>query len=286
MEDHLRQVAVLNARGVYCLVAKKRKNRIPKAVRSFKAALAVMQAAQEEASSSAPHRPQYLQAYSSAPVVPMQNKNQQVEDVASSDSDSYYVFNRAIFFKPLSDMSAVGLIYYTAVLHYNLALAYHCEATAGVAKASSNEGKKTTLTQAAALSRARKHYKQALEVLTQAGIFGKAGERPPHPGGGELLLYLRLSALNNMAHVHRLSHQYSKMRTTLRRVFQYTLAHRATFFAAQDDTAQQSNKDHNNSAAAAQANGLSSITHNQTFVHEVLLNVMVTQGPVVGAGAA
>ena len=274
LEDVLRQAALLNTRGVYGLVTKERKNRIPKAVRSFKAALEMMQQAQKMAADRGPQpssRHCYLEAYSSSPVAP---KHQEVQD------DSFYVYNRAIFFKPLSDTTPFGITYYTAALHYNMALAYHCEATTT-----------TKTTEAPALSRARRCYKQALKVLKQVGVDSSSAGRPPHPGNGELMIYLRLTSLNNLAHIHRLARDYPQMEVTLRRTFQYTVAHRETFFAEdarQEDNNDSSNKDdHDGHSHSGPRNSVSSITSNPSMsVNEVLLNVMVATGPTAGASAA
>ena len=276
MENTLRGVALLNSKGIHALVMG-RKNHLSRALSSFQEALGLLEQIQQQQKVGDRHddakasikRPgqvteSCLEAFVSSPV-------------ARLDSSAFYVYDRTLFFKPLSDTSVVGIAFYTAILHFNMALARHIKIMAS----SDNINNKKRI------KFATRSYKQCLKTLKRAGAYGG---RPPIPGGGEAMIYLRLAALNNLAHVQQVAGQYDKVRETLARAFKYSVAQRPTLFRRNNESAPRrhafwrdcafhSDEVRNDSSRP------SGMTMNAAFVNEVLLNVMVT-GPVDAAGAA
>jgi hypothetical protein len=271
MENSLRSVALLNFKGVHALVLG-RKNHVARAVSTFQEALVLLgqvQRQQQQCGAMVQSRrhTSCLEAFNSSPVARLE---------AQLDS-SFYVYNRALFFHPLSDTSAIGITFYMAILQFNMALAHHMKLVNTSTKAStrSHVNKKV-------IKVAVRYYKQCLKTLKQVGV---GGDRPPHPGGGEALIYLRLAALNNLAHVQFVSGNLDKVHHTLGRIFKFSVAQRPTLFQTQPMQDCSSRRNQNNDDLPPGARRPTANTMNSAFVNEVLLNVMVS-GPISGAAAA
>jgi hypothetical protein len=176
------------------------------------------------------------------------------------------------FFHPLLDTSALGIAFYTAILQFNIALAHRIKLV----------GTNTPpLRNKSALEVAVRYYKQCLRTLKQVGV---SGDRPPHPGGGEAMIYLRLAALNNLAHVQLRAGNLDKVHDALGRIFKFSVAHRPTLFQTQPIQYSSSQSQDNDNAPRG-ARRQTTNTMNSAFVNEVLLNVMVP-GLVSAAAAA
>jgi hypothetical protein len=262
MENSLRSVALLNVKGVHALVMG-RKNHVPRSVSAFKEALALLDQIPKRHRHHDACRTSCLEAINSSPVSPLE---------AQLDS-SFYVYNRALSFHPLSDTSALGIAFYTAILQFNIALAHHSKLV-GTNSAPPPRSK-------SALTVAVRYYKQCLKTLKQVGV---SGDRPPHPGGGEAMIYLRLAALNNLANVQFRAGNLDKVHDTLGRIFKFSVAHRPTLFQTQPIQNSSSQSEDNDNAPRG-ARRQTANTMNSAFVNEVLLNVMVS-GLVSAAAAA
>jgi hypothetical protein len=182
------------------------------------------------------------------------------------------VYNRALVFHPLSDTSALGIAFYTAILQFNIALAHHIKLVGTNTTPPRNKS---------ALKVAVRYYKQCLRTLKQVGV---SGDHPPHPGGGEAMIYLRLAALNNLAHVHLRAGNLDTVHCTLGRIFILSVAHRPTLLQTQPIQCSSSQSQDNDNAPRG-ARRQTPNTMNSAFVNEVLLNVMVS-GLVSAAAAA
>jgi hypothetical protein len=269
MENSLRSVALLNSKGLHALVMGRKKH-VPRAVSAFQEALRLLgevqrQHQQSETMDESRRRMCCLEAFTSSPVARLEV---QLES-------SFYVFNRALFFHPLSDTSAIGVTFYTAILQFNMALAHHIKLVSTKTTISSHGNKRGIKT-------AVQSYKQCLKTLKQVGV---GGNRPPHPGGGEAMIYLRLAALNNLAHVQFVAGNLDMVHETLGRIFKFSVAQRPTLFQTQPVQNCSSRRNRHNNNLPRGASRPTANTMNSAFVNEVLLNVMVS-GPISGAAAA
>jgi hypothetical protein len=270
MDNELRDLTLMNTKGIHCLVMGK-KNFIPRAVQAFKQALAQLENVRSADYTTKPCcQPKsslegnVLEVFNSSPLCSME-----------AQQDSFYVYNRAVFFKPLSDTSSIGLTFYNAILQFNLALTYHI-------KAHTSKDSKT-------IQRSLKLYKTCLKTLRELGVGGGSmAGRPPHPGGGETMIYLRLAALNNLSHIYSLTGDYDKVNDTLAKVFKFTVAQRPVLFSEDnhpEDCADEFVSSTTRDCSGILADRRTIASMNSAFVNEVLLNVMVA-GPVSGAPMA
>ncbi|CAB9513581.1 expressed unknown protein [Seminavis robusta] len=294
MENNLRSVALSNTKGIHALVMG-RKKCVSRALTAFKSALTELE--DTMATSSCNHCCQMttaarLEVFNSSAVTGLPALTDELPFY-------FYLYNRAIYFCPLSDTTTVGLTFYKCVLHFNMALAHHVKANNST----------TSSGDAKAIKSAIKYYKQCLRALSHLGV---SGDRPPFPGGGEAMVYLRLAALNNLAHVQTLAGDSESSQKTLARVFKFTLAQRPFLFNQKDQATSSSNSSTTGSTSTTQPDGTpmedcsspqnnanpnnddrdehsdsrrANNTMNSEFVNEVLLNVMVS-GPIAGAAAA
>jgi hypothetical protein len=269
MENSLRSVALLNFKGLHALVMGRKKH-VPRAVSAFQEALVLLgevQRQQQQCDTMDESRPRMccLEAFNSSPI----------DRLEAQMSSSFFVYNRAVFFNPVSDTSAIGITFYTAILQFNMALAYHIKLVSTSTTISSHGHKR-------AIKVAVQFYKQCLKTLKQVGVGGK---RPPHPGGGEAMIYLRLAALNNLAHVQFVAGNFDMVHVTLGRIFKFSLDQRPTLFQTQpmEDCSSRRNQ-HNDNLPRGSSLPTANMM-NSAFVNEVLLNVMVS-GPISGAAAA
>jgi len=298
IEELLRRVSLLNTKGVHALV-KGRHNCISRSIKTFKVAIKELEQVKGLTRGNVylPRTPKqqrltcYLEAFHTSELALM-------NEGSTGFDDSYFVYSRAIVFRPLSDASFLGMEFYTAILKFNIALAYHIKS-----KLSSSSSEVLSCSNAGL-----KYYKKSLKVLRDLGV---TNSQPPLPGGGETMIHLRLAALNNMAHLHTLSGNQKQAQQTLKRAFLYTLVQQPILLRSNNNDERRvpsllsdtitvemysSNSSRGvpnavtslGSAAsgwASIADQFSSLATNPGFINEVLLNVMVS-GPVSGAPAA